>query len=489
MSIARQIRTLGSETIIYGIAGTIGRFIGIFLVPLYTRVFTPDDYGQIAILTSFTTLLSTFIVLGLDSATGRWFYDGDDPLRRKKIISSWFWCQMVVGVVVSIVVILLSPVLTNMLLGSSQYTVVLIIATLTIPLSTFAKVMGNWLRYLRRAWTTAIFFTLSSLSTIAMVVVFVLVLRRGVAGLFTGQVVAGVLAGAVTLVLIRGWIAPRDISRRLLGEMLVYGLPLIPAALASWVTASADRFILKAYVPTSEIGIYSIGVSLASGIALLTGAFQLAWGPFAFSILSQPDAQRVYSKVLSIYSLFGCWLGTALALFAPQILWILTTPKYYSAESAVGYLVFGYLAIGATYIVAIGCNIAKKSGPVAISVFLGAGVNTAINFAIIPFLGKNGAALSTFLAYAVAAVYLYIVSQKYYHIPYKVRDVVACLALAWAIIGVSRLLPLWGAWVIALRAAMCLLFIPLAFWLNIVRPMHVRQFYAFAANRLRRRAV
>ena len=44
-SVANQIKQLGGETFIYGIAGTISRFIGIFLVPLYTRVFSSTDYG------------------------------------------------------------------------------------------------------------------------------------------------------------------------------------------------------------------------------------------------------------------------------------------------------------------------------------------------------------------------------------------------------------------------------------------------------------
>jgi O-antigen/teichoic acid export membrane protein len=71
VSVAKRVSQLGGETVIYGIAGTISRFIGIFLIPLYTRAFSPADYGQIAILTAFVTLLSTFIVLGLDSASGR----------------------------------------------------------------------------------------------------------------------------------------------------------------------------------------------------------------------------------------------------------------------------------------------------------------------------------------------------------------------------------------------------------------------------------
>jgi O-antigen/teichoic acid export membrane protein len=486
VSVAKRISQLGGETVVYGIAGTISRFIGIFLIPLYTRAFSPADYGKIAILTAFTTLLSTFIVLGLDSATGRWYYDSDDPERRTRVIASWFWTQIAVGWAVALTVIALASPVANTLLGSPAPggANLVTLAVLTVPLSTFGKVIGNWLRYQRRPWMATIYFTASSLLTIAFVVLFVLVLKRGLPGLFLGQIVAATITGVAAVTIMRKWLAPRGFSRRLTREMLAFGLPLMPAAIAAWVTASADRFILKGFVSTAEIGIYSIGASLAAGMALLTGAFQMAWGPFAYSILGDPQSTRVYGKVFSVYSLLACTIGTALSLFAPLVLRIFTTPAYYGAASAVPWLVFAYVAMGATYIMALGSTIVKKSGSVALSIFIGAAVNTALNFTLIPRFGKDGAAIATFVAYLSAATYLYFASQRAYRIPYRPVDAIACLGLSWLLIAVDHIaLPPTGLWAFAARAGMCLLFIPLAFGLRIVLPAHLQQARAYLARR------
>jgi O-antigen/teichoic acid export membrane protein len=487
VSVAKRVSQLGGETVVYGIAGTIGRFIGIFLIPLYTRAFSPADYGQIAILTAFTALLSTFIILGLDSATGRWYYDNDNPLRRKQVITSWFWTQNSVGWAVALVVIVLSAPIAGLLLGSAapESAKLVSLAVLTVPLSTFGKVIGNWLRYRRRPWTATIYFTASSLLTIACVVLFVLVWKQGVQGLFLGQIAALSLTGVVAVAIMWRWLAPRQFSRRLIREMLVFGLPLVPAAVAAWVTASADRFILKGFVPTAEIGIYSIGASLASGMALLTGAFQMAWGPFAYSILADPASSRVYAKVFSVYSLLVCMIGTALSLFAPLLLRILTTPAYYGAASSVPWLTFAYAAMGATYVVALGSGIVKKSAPVALSIFIGAGVNTLLNLTLIPRLGRDGAAVATFAAYLVAATYLYFASQRYYTIPYRPLDPLACLGLAAILVALDHFfLPAGNLGSYLVRAGMCLLFIPLAFALRIVVPDHVRQLRAWAGRHI-----
>jgi O-antigen/teichoic acid export membrane protein len=486
MSVAKRVSQLGGETVVYGIAGTISRFIGIFLIPLYTRAFSPADYGQIAILTALTSLLSTFIVLGLDSATGRWYYDSIDPARRKQVIASWFWTQNAVGWAVALVVILLAAPIAGSMLGSpySGGATLVCLAVLTVPLSTFNKVIGNWLRYQRRPWMATAYFTAASLTTIACVVLFVLVWKRGVPGLFLGQIVAGTLTGVAAVTIMWKWLAPTGFSRRLTREMLAFGFPLMPAAVAAWVTASADRFILKGFVPTAEIGIYSIGASLATGMALITGAFQLAWGPFAYSILEDPEANRVYSKVFSVYSLGACVIATLLSLFAPLLLRVFTTPAYYGAASAVPWLVFAYVAMGATYILALGSTIIKKSTPVALSIFIGAAVNTALNFTLIPRLGRDGAAIATFAAYLVAAVYLYFASQRNYAIPYRPLDALACLGLSALLVVLNRFfLPSGGFWAYLVRASMCLLFIPLAFALRIVVPDHIRQLRAYLGRR------
>lgn len=486
MGVAKYIKQLGSETVIYGISGTISRFINFFLMPLYTRVFSPSDYGVIAIITSTTQLLGMFIILGLDNGSARWFYDNDDITQRKRVIASWFWCQLLVGSITALVIFLFVPRIAEPLLGSSVYAPVLGIAVWMIPLGTFGRVLGNWLRYQRRAWTTMIYFTVSSLGTVGCIILFVLVWRRGLTGMYWGQVLAAVVTGLAAIIIFRSWIAPQHISTKLLKEMLVFGLPFVPAGIASWVTASADRFIMKMFRDTSEIGIYAVAVTISGGVALLTNAFQTAWGPFAFSILNEQGAKQVYSKVLSFYSLLGCWLATTVSLFAPLLLSIFTTPQYYAAASSIPFLVFSYVAIGSTYIGVLGAGIVKKSLPIAASSFLGAGINTALNFILIPYWGKDGAAISTLVAYTMMAVYLFWASQKLYPLPFRFSDALVCFGFAWALIGMDHLfIPTWGLAAFMLRVGMCLLFIPLAFWLRIVRPVHIRRLLTYIGIHLK----
>jgi O-antigen/teichoic acid export membrane protein len=154
-----QIKRLGGETLIYGISGMLSRMITVFLVPLYTRAFPPNEYGYITIVNAMIALLSAFIVLGLDSASGRWYYDTEDSPRRQRVMSSWFWCQSAAGTVVAVVLILMAQPLAAALLDDPGRANIIVLAALVVLLSTFSKVLGSWLRYQRRAWTATGFFT------------------------------------------------------------------------------------------------------------------------------------------------------------------------------------------------------------------------------------------------------------------------------------------------------------------------------------------
>ncbi len=41
----KYLKRLVGDSLIYGLSGVISKMIGIFLVPVYTRLFLPDDYG------------------------------------------------------------------------------------------------------------------------------------------------------------------------------------------------------------------------------------------------------------------------------------------------------------------------------------------------------------------------------------------------------------------------------------------------------------
>jgi len=251
---------------------------------------------------------------------------------------------------------------------------------------------------------------------------------------------------------------------------------MVPAAIALGGMMSASRLILQGFCGTDEVGLYAVAASLSSGVALATNAFTQAWGPFAFSILKDEGANRVYARVLDLYAFLGCALCTALALFAPLLLRVLTTEAYYAAASCVAYLGFAVLLNGAGYIASLGASIGKKSIPMALSIGFGALVCVSLNFLLVPWLGRNGAAIGTAIGYAASAIYLFRVSQRVHFIPYRWHISLICLAVSWILIGVDWVfLPGQGWRSLLVRAAMMLSFVPLGAFLGLLRRDHLRQ--------------
>jgi O-antigen/teichoic acid export membrane protein len=48
-----QLKTLAGQTAVYGLSSIVGRLLNYLLVPIYTRIFAPEDYGVVSELHSF----------------------------------------------------------------------------------------------------------------------------------------------------------------------------------------------------------------------------------------------------------------------------------------------------------------------------------------------------------------------------------------------------------------------------------------------------
>ena len=89
-----------------------------------------------------------------------------------------------------------------------------------------------------------------------------------------------------------------------------FGIPLVPTALFLWVTNFSDRLFLVKLADTTEVGLYSVGVRIASAMVLLLTAFRLAWPAFAYSIEDDREARRTYAYVLTYLVLVATWVAT-----------------------------------------------------------------------------------------------------------------------------------------------------------------------------------
>src|SRR5690349_9891894 len=132
-------KRLFSESIIYGLSGIIASFISIFLIPLYTRVFDPADYGVISLLLTTFALLNLFIVFSMDNSAVVWFWDKPDNQERKRTFTSWVVFIGMIGIGVCLVLTLLSAPLSQLYFGTKKYYLLFILLGINLLFAGFQK--------------------------------------------------------------------------------------------------------------------------------------------------------------------------------------------------------------------------------------------------------------------------------------------------------------------------------------------------------------
>jgi len=432
----KQLKQLGSDSLIYGLSGIVTRMIGIFLIPIYTRLFVPEDYGIINLINTTFFLIGLLVACALDNSASRWFYDSKDEADHKITFGTWIWFQFILSAAVAIIVIILSPYLVQTFFRENGKPIYFILPAVTMITNLLPAVINNWYRVHRRPVATVIFSVSQTLVTIGLSVLFVIILRWHITGVFAALAISSAIFSLVALQQMHGWLSFKYFSKERLQPMLKYAIPFIPAAIAYWLLNSTDSYFLAFFKNNAEVGLFGIGASVASGIVLFTGAFQQAWGPFAFSIMNDDNAKQVYAAVFLLYGYVMGFLAASLMLFAPEVLMLLTAPAYHDAAWVAGILGYNLVLIGFTYIAVIGTSIAKITAPYGIAMLFATILTVILDIILIPKFGKEGSAIATVAAQLIVPAYLFYRGQKVYPIQYKyVEVVIAMLSMALVVVA------------------------------------------------------
>ena len=132
---------------------------------------------------------------------------------------------------------------------------------------------------------------------------------------------------------------------------------------------------------------------------------------------------------------------------------------------------FAFVLYGAYTIVATGLSIVGRSGILATTMLVAAGVALGLNLVLIPLLGMYGAAISTVVGYGLLVILAGWQSQRLYPVPWQLGRAVVILGLAAALSALALLGPDHTLW----RVGAILLYPPILVGTGIVRPTQARQ--------------
>jgi O-antigen/teichoic acid export membrane protein len=462
----------------YSLATLAGPFFTIVLTPLYTRVLRPEDYAILDTTTTFGILAMTLGTFGLGGAATAYYYDEDAGYGRR-IMTTACLLALAWALLLALLVAVMAQPLALFLLGSHQNTILFYLVAINVPLGVCYSMLQTNLRLLmavKRANALALTFMVL---TACFNILFVLVLRWNVFGVQLAMVLTNLGVSSVGLALTwhHGWGRP---SWSLARPLVRTGLPLVPASLSFWALAYVDRLLLPAYaVALNDRGQYAIANKLASMLTLITVPFQSAWGPLALSMRNDPEAPRTYAKVLTYYMIGGLGLALALALFAKEILLVFTTPAYVGAAPMVSLLGYAAVGTGAHVAVGVGAYLTKRTDLLGWTTMAGAGLNFGLNLVLIPWFGIWGAAWATALSYLAMPIWLALLSQRLYPVPFETWKVGTTLALQAALLAIAFWLApvtLWSG--VAIKGGLLAGYLAGLLLLRLVEPSEARALVA-----------
>jgi O-antigen/teichoic acid export membrane protein len=463
-----RILELLRHSAVYGLGSIVARIVGVLLLPLYTRYLSPSDYGLIETLVALSAVLTALVAQGMKSAFFRFYFDSAEPERRLLVIRTAFWYVLAASTSVTALGIVLAPQISWLLFGTHSHGTLVIAAFIGLWSALNYEQLTSLFRVGQRS-SAYVVATLANVAiTIGATAMLVVVFDKGPIGVLVGNFTGTLIVYAALLLYSRHALG-LQFDRKLYRAMNRFGLPLVPSAVALWLTNFSDRFFLIKLTDAHEVGLYSIGVRVASALVLLLTAFRLAWPAFAYSIDDDREAGRTYSFVLTYVVYVCCWIALALGLLAPWIVKLITTKPFYPAQNVVAPLAFGVAAFGAYVVVQIGTGRSRQTRSNWLVTGAAAVLNVALNFALIPPYGRMGAATATVAAYTLLFIGMAWRAQRVFPVAYQWRRV-ATLGLAsvgLTVVGKVLDVPLGVA--LALTAAFPLVLLLLGFYLPVER--------------------
>jgi O-antigen/teichoic acid export membrane protein len=445
---------------IYGLGAMALQMASVVLVPIYTRYFTPAEYGVLEILGRIGEVFNLcFLANGIRLAAFTFYCQAKEDLERRRTAATVLFAPLLLFLGCGLLATGFTPWLAG-LTGIADSRLV-IMALVLVMLEGLTVVP---LALVQARVESAYYVTIMA----AMFVVRVTLTILAVVGLGWG--VWGVLTSAAATSAFFGllltWREFRKNSWRpdlkTLKEVLKFSLPFVPVGICGMLLHNGDRFFLMNFCGADEVGQYALGYKLAvTAGALSTGPILQVWTARMYDAFELPDAAlyvgRVCTRILAVY-LFAC-LG--LCLLDKELLLVLAKPSYHGAIAVIVPVTLAYFFWTLSNLMDAPLWVRRRSGLKPWIILASASVTLVLYLWLIPRYGALGAAYATLAGLAIHCGITFLVSQRVFYVRYEFGRLAVMLALAVAMVvaaqgvqegpaGIVEKLALWAAWPLAL---------------------------------------
>ena len=461
-----NLKSLAKDTAIYGLSSIVARFVNYLLVPIQTMRFTADggEYGVITNVYAYTALLIIVLTYGMETTFFRFM--NKDGESRDKVYSTTLRMVGFTSLLFCILVVLFRQPLAD-IMGYGDHPEYVWVLFVTVGIDAFSCILFDYLRCIHRPIKFAVLKIAAIVLNILLNILYLIVMPElhlnpfgiydsafhlDVAWVFYINMFCTI---STTLLL---WRECKGITngfdKLLCKRMLAYSMPIFVMGIAGQLNQCLSQ-ILFPYLydgtpreASTQLGIYGACIKVAMIMVMITQAFRFAYEPFVFGKSRDSDNKETYAKVMKFYIIFTLLAFLAVVGYI-DVLRYVVGKSYWDGLRVVPIVMAAEIMFGVFFNLSFWYKLTDRTIWGAWFSGLGCIVLIAVNVLFVPVYGYMACAWAGFAAYGISMVVSYFAGQKYYPVPYPLREiafyVVVAIVLFVAIEFSNATMPLWGA--------------------------------------------
>lgn len=394
-------------SVIYLIVSIIQKGLGFITNPIYTRLMSPTEFGQVSVYFSMEALIGTVAMFSLQAGCfdiGMQDYKED----RDNFVFSTLILSNIVTIITGIAIFVLYPWIGEYIGVSKKLLCVMFVGFL------FSQAFVFWTRRERFEYH----YKLPGILTVVSAVVSSLIAMVCIIYMPNNRVEARVIGAFIPMLIlyIYFWIkiahkVKFKINLKYCKFAFLFNLPLIPHYFSAYILNSSDRLMIANLQGEDKAAFYSTAYTLTALITIVWTAINSSIVPYVLEKYEKKEYKQVSNTMMPILTLFAvlCLFST---LIAPEIMYILGPEEYQQAVYIIPPIVGGAFF---QLLYSVFTNVIyymKKPVYVMIGSITTAILNIVLNMIFIPMFGYVAAGYTTLACYLLQAIVDYILARK-----------------------------------------------------------------------------
>ena len=423
--------SLAKNSLLYVISTISVKATSFLLLPFYSHLISPDEYGYVYVITAFVNFMSLFMTLSLHGALARFFFDCESEGEVKQLYSTIVLYIFCISTFFALVLYTNSEKISDFLnLPIVYFKYGIFISYISV----YYPIILSLLYSKQSAKIVSIASTILGMLGVAIQLIMVLKMDDKSLALIQ-TLINAILSFSVFCWFSRRYLTIPILKMNAFILYIKYSVSQFPSDMSVWLVQFSDRLFINKFIGAFDAGIYGMGSQLGQIPQILFHSVNRAYVPFSFLKYKEnengnkralDDIVRsnvmVVSILTSLIAILIVMSNNLIALLASQ----------YAKVANVMPMVLIAIWIDCMRILfmhplAYRVSFMKIKSMIWV---LSAVLNIGLNFLLIPRFSIYGACFSLIVSYGLTCILIVFFADKAIKIHYQKKNLTQIIVLA-----------------------------------------------------------